>query len=119
MNLAAKVKSHEKGMTKAAKAMGLQKKCGSISESIAARRSHFEGVRLTDDIPDIFTTKRLDRLGPTSIGMYRVVGPKSALGSIPTHGGNPHQTDSFAGKSRRPRRARGMRYSKRGLQPSR
>ncbi len=88
--LAAKVKAMNGDLKKAAQSMGLQV----VNAPEFNRAGAIEGLGSPDAIPEIFTKPAGTVFGPTSIGMYRVVGKVSAR-IDPNLAELPAQTDSI------------------------
>jgi len=88
--LAAKVKTMNGDLKKAAQSMGLQV----VNAPEFNRAGAIEGLGSPDAIPEIFTKPAGTVFGPTSIGMYRVVGKVSAR-IDPNLAELPAQTDSI------------------------
>ena len=88
--LAAKVKAMNGDLKKAAQSMGLQV----VNAPEFNRAGAIEGLGSPDAIPEIFTKPTGTVFGPTSIGMYRVVGKVSAR-IDPNLAELPAQTDSI------------------------
>jgi len=88
--LAAKVKAMNGDLKKAAQSMGLQV----VNAPEFNRAGAIEGLGSPDAIPEIFTKPAGTIFGPTSIGMYRVVG-KVSVRIDPNLAELPAQTDSI------------------------